>query len=156
MCMACIRVRRIIQQISECTDVAFIASHVYDLDYLWLSQEPSCSPCLAYTLCAQGNPNEEKYYQYISEYSPYDNVATQNYPAILITGGLYDPRVAYWEPTKWAAKLRHLKTDNNLLCLKIDNSGHFSASDRYKHLKEKAFDFAFILDQLHSTSLMFK
>lgn len=96
-----------------------------------------------------GNPNEEKYFQYMSEYSPYDNVKAQDYPSVLVTSGLYDPRVAYWEPTKWVAKLRDLKTDNNDLLLKMDlDTGHFSASDRYHYLREKAFDTAFLLDKL--------
>lgn len=102
-----------------------------------------------------GNPNEEKYYQYMSEYAPYDNVKAQNYPAMLVTGGLHDPRVAYWEPCKWVAKLRELKTDDNLLCLKIDmDSGHFSASDRYKYMRERAFEFAFMLYELDAMELL--
>lgn len=67
----------------------------------------------------------------------------------LDSSGLYDPRVAYWEPTKWVAKLRDLKTDSNEILLKMDmSSGHFSASDRYHYLKEKAFDIAYLLEQL--------
>ena len=85
----------------------------------------------------------------MEQYSPYDNVKAQNYPAILVTAGLNDPRVAYWEPAKFVAKLRAMKTDDNLLLLKTDmSSGHFSASDRYKFLKETAFEYAFILDQI--------
>jgi len=96
-----------------------------------------------------GNPNEEKYYQYMLEYSPYDNVTAQKYPAMLVLAGLYDPRVAYWEPAKWVARLRTRKTDDNLLLLKTDMvSGHFSASDRYKYYREKSFELAFILDQV--------
>eukprot|EP00808_Paulinella_micropora_P005534 g65983.t1 len=96
-----------------------------------------------------GNPNEMKYFPYMLSYSPYENVKAQNYPSILVTSGLHDPRVAYWEPTKWVAKLRELKTDNNEVLLKMDlESGHFSASDRYHYLKEKAFDTAFLLDRL--------
>ena len=86
------------------------------------------------------------------DYSPMNNVKNGvAYPSILILAGLFDPRVAYWEPAKFAATLRH---DASLdpkrpVCLKTDmTSGHFSASDRYKHLKAKAFDYAFILDQL--------
>jgi oligopeptidase B len=96
-----------------------------------------------------GNPNEEQYFDYMLSYSPYDQVTAKPYPALLVTAGLHDPRVAYWEPAKWVAKLRALKTDNNPLLLKTDlSSGHFSASDRYKHLRETAFEYAFILDQL--------
>ena len=96
-----------------------------------------------------GNPNESKYYDYMASYSPYDNVREQSYPSILVTAGLNDPRVAYWEASKWVAKLREFKTDSNPLLLKTDmTSGHFSASDRYKLLKEAAFEYAFIVDQI--------
>lgn len=96
-----------------------------------------------------GNPNEEKYFSYMASYSPYDNVKAQDYPAMMVTGGLNDPRVPYWEPVKWVAKLRELKTDQNKVLLKVDmSSGHFSASDRYKYLKETAHEYAFILDQI--------
>lgn len=96
-----------------------------------------------------GNPNEKVYYDYMKSYAPYDNVAAHAYPAILITAGLNDPRVSYWEPAKWAAKLRALKTDDHLLLLKTNlGSGHFGASGRYEHLKETAFNYAFILHVL--------
>ena len=86
---------------------------------------------------------------YMLSYSPYDQVTAQDYPSILITAGLHDPRVAYWEPAKWCARLRSRKTDSNPLLLKTDlGSGHFSASDRYKYLRLLAFDYAFALDQL--------
>jgi oligopeptidase B len=102
-----------------------------------------------------GNPNEEKYFAYMESYSPYDNVKAQNYPSILVTAGLNDPRVAYWEPAKWVAKLRELKTDGNPLLLKTDmSSGHFSASDRYKFLRETAFEYAFILDQIGAKTVV--
>ena len=97
-----------------------------------------------------GNPNEREYYDYIKSYSPYDNVTTQNYPTLLITGGLHDSRVKYWEPAKWTAKLRTVKTDNNLLLLKTNMSaGHGGASGRYESLKEIAFEYAFVLDRLN-------
>lgn len=102
-----------------------------------------------------GNPNEEKFHDYMLKYSPYDNVHTQAYPSMLITAGLNDPRVAYWEPAKWCAKLRATKTDANPLLLKTDmSSGHFSASDRYKYVKETAFEYAFILDQIGAKNLV--
>jgi oligopeptidase B len=93
-----------------------------------------------------GNPTEKAYYDYIKSYSPYDNVENKAYPNILITGGLNDPRVGFWEPTKWAAKLRAMKTDKNLLLLKINmGEGHFGVSGRYDELKEQAFIYAFML-----------
>lgn len=96
-----------------------------------------------------GNPNETEYFQYMLSYSPYENVKQQAYPHMLITSGLFDPRVAYWEPMKWVAKLRDVKSDQNDILLKMDlSSGHFSASDRYHYLKEKAFDLAYLLDHL--------
>jgi oligopeptidase B len=96
-----------------------------------------------------GNPNEKQYYDYIKSYAPYDNVEAKAYPAILVTAGLNDPRVSYWEPAKWVAKLRAMKTDDHRLLLKTNmGSGHFGASGRYEHLKESAFNYAFILDSL--------
>ena len=97
-----------------------------------------------------GNPNEEKFFEYMMSYNPLTNVKRAKYPACLLTGGLHDPRVQYWEPAKFAAELRHSQAPElGPVCLKIDMSaGHFSASDRYKYLKEKAFDYAFVLDQV--------
>jgi oligopeptidase B len=93
-----------------------------------------------------GNPQEKRYYDYIKSYSPYDNVTPQDYPHMLITGGISDPRVTYWEPAKWTARLRDLKTDNNLLLLKIHmDSGHGGASGRFDRLKEVALEYAFAL-----------
>ena len=93
-----------------------------------------------------GNPNERRFYDYIKSYSPYDNVQRQDYPHMLITGGISDPRVTYWEPAKWTAKLRDSKTDGNLLLLKIHmDSGHGGASGRFDRLKEVALEYAFIL-----------
>jgi oligopeptidase B len=93
-----------------------------------------------------GNPENQEYYDYIRAYSPYDNVAPREYPTMLVTAGLNDPRVSYWEPAKWVAKLRALKKDSNLLLLKTDlGSGHFGPSGRYEGIKETAFDYAFLL-----------
>ena len=79
-------------------------------------------------------------------YSPYDQVKAQNYPNLLVTTGYHDSQVQYWEPAKWVAKLRELKTDQNLLLFKTDmDSGHSGASGRYNALKEVAIDFAFLL-----------
>ncbi len=96
-----------------------------------------------------GNPNDKTYYDYMKSYSPYDNVKPQDYPHLLIIAGLNDSRVKYWEPAKWTAKLRELKTDNNLLLLKTNmGAGHGGASGRYESLKETAFEYAFVLDRL--------
>jgi oligopeptidase B len=96
-----------------------------------------------------GNPAEEKYYNYIKSYAPYENVRAQNYPAMLVTAGLNDPRVSYWEPAKWVARLRALKTDSHTLLLKTEmGAGHFGASGRYEHLKETAFNYSFLLRTL--------
>ncbi len=93
-----------------------------------------------------GNPNEEEYYHYMKSYSPYDNIEVKNYPNILITTGLHDSQVQYWEPAKWTAKLRELKIDNNILIFKTDMSaGHGGASGRFESLKEDALEFAFLL-----------
>ena len=93
-----------------------------------------------------GDPNQEAAYRYMKTYSPYDNVEKKAYPNLLITAGLNDPRVQYWEPAKWAAKLRATKTDSNIVLLKTDmGSGHFGASGRYERIKETAFDYAFLL-----------
>lgn len=95
-----------------------------------------------------GNPNDRDFYFYMKSYSPYDNVEAKDYPALLITAGLNDPRVSYWEPAKWTAKLRALKTDSNVLLLKTNmGAGHGGASGRYERLKEIAFEYAFLLDQ---------
>ncbi|AFY87883.1 S9 family peptidase [Chroococcidiopsis thermalis] len=96
-----------------------------------------------------GNPNDKVYYDYIKSYSPYDNVEAKEYPDLLINAGLNDSRVQYWEPAKWTAKLRELKTDRNVLLLKTNmGAGHGGASGRYESLKETAFDYAFLLDRL--------
>jgi oligopeptidase B len=93
-----------------------------------------------------GNPEEKQFYDYIRSYSPYDNVTSREYPTMLVTAGLNDPRVSYWEPAKWVAKLRALKTDSNILLLKTDlESGHFGPSGRYEGIQETAFDYAFLL-----------
>jgi len=97
-----------------------------------------------------GNPNILKEYEYMKTYSPYDNVVAKDYLNLLVTAGLNDPRVAYWEPAKWTAKLRALKTDNNRLILKTDmGKGHFSASGRYDYLRDLAFEYAFVFDVLN-------
>lgn len=99
-----------------------------------------------------GNPNDPAYYEYIRSYSPYDNVASRDYPHLLVTAGLNDPRVAYWEPAKWTARLRARKTDRNRLLLRTNmGAGHGGASGRYDHLREVAFKYAFLLDVVGGT-----
>jgi oligopeptidase B len=97
-----------------------------------------------------GNPITDKAaFEYIRSYSPYDQVKAQDYPPMLITGGLNDPRVTYWEPAKWAAKLRATKTDDNLLLLKINmGAGHGGKSGRWESLHEVAEAYAFVLAQM--------
>lgn len=96
-----------------------------------------------------GNPNIKEYYDYMKSYSPYDNVQAEEYPNMLVTGGLNDPRVGFWEPAKYVAKLRTMKKDNNILLLKINmGAGHGGASGRYDYLKDIAFQFSFFLDIL--------
>lgn len=94
-----------------------------------------------------GNPNVKKYYDYLLSYSPYDNVTAQNYPNMYIATGLHDSQVQYWEPVKWVAKLRVLKTDNNQLYLDTNmDAGHGGASGRYEAIKEIAKEYSFLLD----------
>jgi oligopeptidase B len=96
-----------------------------------------------------GNPNNKEYFDYMRSYSPYDNVEAKDYPTMLITGGYNDSQVGYWEPAKWAAKLREMKTDTNLLLLKISmDGGHGRSSGRYNNWKTAAFDMAFIMQAL--------
>lgn len=94
-----------------------------------------------------GNPNDKLYYEYIKSYSPYDNIEAKDYPNLLVTTGLNDSQVQYWEPAKWVAKLREMKTDSNQLYLKTNmDAGHGGASGRFESLKEDAEEFAFLLD----------
>lgn len=94
-----------------------------------------------------GNPNQKKYYDYMKSYSPYDNVVAQDYPNIYISTGLHDSQVQYWEPAKWIAKLRVLKTNNNQLYLDVNmDAGHGGASGRFEALKEIAKEYCFLLD----------
>ena len=93
-----------------------------------------------------GNPNDKIYYDYMKSYSPYDNIDKKDYPNLLVTTGLHDSQVQYWEPAKWVAKLRELKTDDRLLLLKTNMSaGHGGASGRFEYLKEIALDYAFLM-----------
>ena len=94
-----------------------------------------------------GNPNDLEYYNYMKSYSPYDNIEEKLYPNMLVTTGLHDSQVQYWEPAKWVAKLRYKKTDSNKLLLHTDmDAGHGGASGRFESLKEMALEYAFLLD----------
>jgi len=96
-----------------------------------------------------GNPHEERFYHYMLGYSPYDNVGPAEYPNMLVTAGLNDPRVQYWEPAKWTAKLRANQTGDGRLLLKTNmGAGHGGRSGRYQRLEETAFEYAFLLDAL--------
>ncbi len=96
-----------------------------------------------------GNPNEKEYYDYMLSYSPYDQVEAKDYPHILVTAGLHDSQVQYWEPAKWVAKLRELKTDDHVLLLKTDMSaGHSGKTGRFQRFKEIALEYVFMLDLL--------
>nr|NQU94329.1 S9 family peptidase [Bacteroidota bacterium] len=96
-----------------------------------------------------GNPNEKEYYDYMLSYSPYDQVKAKDYTNMLVTTGLHDSQVQYWEPAKWVAKLRELKTDDNLLLLHINmDTGHGGASGRFQRYKETALEYAFMFDLL--------
>ena len=95
-----------------------------------------------------GNPQNEVDYFYMKSYSPYDNVEAKPYPHMYITTGLNDPRVGYWEPAKWVARLRELKADDNTLVLKTNmGAGHFGASGRFNQLRELAECYSFILSK---------
>ena len=94
-----------------------------------------------------GNPNKKAYYDYMKSYSPYDNISRQKYPNMLVTTGLHDSQVQYFEPAKWVAKLRELKIDKNILLMHIDmEAGHGGASGRFDALKDTARDYSFVID----------
>jgi oligopeptidase B len=95
-----------------------------------------------------GDPNERVYYDYMLSYSPYDNVTARAYPSMLVTTGLWDSQVQYFEPAKWVAKLRRLKTDSRELLFKVNmEAGHGGKSGRFQHLRELAEEYAYLLDQ---------
>jgi len=107
-------------------------------------------PLTTFEYTEWGNPNIKEQFEWMREYSPYDNVEAKEYPPMLITAGYNDPNVQYWEPAKWTAKLRAQKTDHNLLLLKTKmESGHMGASGRYDLMKEWAFIYSFIIDTLN-------
>jgi oligopeptidase B len=95
-----------------------------------------------------GDPNEREAYDGMLAYSPYDNVKAQPYPAMLVTTGLWDSQVQYFEPAKWVAKLRRMKTDDRLLLFRVNlEAGHGGKSGRFQHYHEVAEEYAFLLDQ---------
>jgi len=101
-----------------------------------------------------GNPKDETYYHYMKSYSPYDNVRAVHYPAMLVTTGYHDSQVQYWEPAKWVAKLRVMKTDTHPLLMYCNmETGHGGASGRFRRFKETAMEYAFLLDLAQATSL---
>ncbi len=96
-----------------------------------------------------GNPADKTYYDYMLSYSPYDQVKAQDYPHLLVSTGLWDPAVQYWDPAKWVAKLRANKTDNNRLLFFTDmEAGHTGQPGRFERLKQTAREYAFIFDTL--------
>lgn len=101
-----------------------------------------------------GDPNQQQFYEYMLSYSPYDNLQSKSYPHLLVTSGLHDSQVQFWEPTKWVAKLRALKTDNQRLLLRTHmDAGHSGASGRFKRYEETAMIYAFLLDLAGSVDL---
>lgn len=125
-----------------------IGAHVPFLDVLTTMLDESI-PLTTNEYDEWGNPNEAQAYQSILAYSPIDNISAQHYPNILVTTGLHDSQVQYFEPMKWVAKMRELKTDDNLLLFKTDmEAGHGGASGRFKSLKEKALEMSFFISLL--------
>ena len=94
-----------------------------------------------------GDPREKEYYDYMLSYSPYDQVEEIDYPNMLITTGFWDSQVQYWEPAKWIAKLRDMRTDDNLLVMKCNmTAGHGGASGRFERLRTTALEYVFFMD----------
>jgi oligopeptidase B len=115
------------------------------VDVITTMLDPSI-PLTAQEFDEWGNPNTKEYYDYMLSYSPYDNVEAKDYPAMLVTTGLHDSQVQYWEPAKWVAKLRSLKTDKNLLLLHTNmDAGHGGQSGRFRQYRETALEYAFVL-----------
>jgi oligopeptidase B len=134
-----------------------IVANVPFVDVLRTMLDPSL-PLTTGEYVEWGNPSEPAYYDYIKSYSPYDNVTAQDYPSLLITAGIDDDQVPYWQPAKWTAKLRYLKTDDNLLLLRMNmGAGHGGASGRYDYWREVAHDYAamlLMLDMADAESLV--
>ncbi len=133
-------------------DYRGIAAHVPFVDAVTTMLDESI-PLTTNEFDEWGNPKVTAYYNYMLAYSPYDNVSAQAYPALLVTTGLWDSQVQYYEPTKWVAKLRAMKTDKNPLLLKVNmEAGHGGKSGRFQRYREVAEEFAFVIDQLGARS----
>jgi oligopeptidase B len=129
-------------------DYRAIVAHVPFVDVVTTMLDPSI-PLTTNEYDEWGNPNEKQYYDYMLSYSPYDNVTAQAYPAMLVSTGLWDSQVQYFEPAKWVAKLRRFKTDDHPLYMRIEmEAGHGGRTGRFRRLRELAEDYAFILDQV--------
>ena len=101
-----------------------------------------------------GNPADKTFYEYMLSYSPYDNISSKAYPAMLVVTGLHDSQVQYWEPAKWVAKLRLLKTDDQPLLLYTNMaSGHSGASGRFERYRETALEYAFLIKMAYPDSI---
>lgn len=125
-----------------------VLAHVPFVDVVTTMLDESI-PLTTFEFDEWGNPKIEKYYYYMLSYSPYDNVEAKDYPALFVTTGLHDSQVQYWEPTKWVAKLRDMKTDDNPLILHINMEfGHGGASGRFKWIEDTALEYAFVFDLL--------
>jgi oligopeptidase B len=122
-----------------------VGAHVPFVDVVTTMLDPTL-PLTTFEYSEWGNPNEKIYFDYMLSYSPYDNVAKKNYPHILVTAGLHDSQVQYFEPAKWVAKLREMKTDKNLLLFHVNmEAGHWGGSGRFEKLKDTALEYAFFL-----------
>ncbi|MGA7884560.1 MAG: prolyl oligopeptidase family serine peptidase, partial [Acidobacteriaceae bacterium] len=125
-----------------------IISHVPFVDVMNTMLDPSL-PLTVPEYEEWGDPNGKEAFEYMLSYSPYDNLAAKEYPAMLVKTSLWDSQVMYWEPAKYVAKLRTLKTDDHVLLLHTNmTAGHGGASGRYDYLKEIAMDYAFLLREL--------
>ena len=128
-------------------DYAAVVAHVPFVDVVTTMLDASL-PLTTNEYDEWGNPAERPYYDCMVSYSPYDNVTRQAYPAMLVTTGLWDSQVQYFEPAKWVARLRRLKTDDNALLLRVNmEAGHGGKSGRFQRYRELAEEYAFILDQ---------
>ena len=128
-----------------------VAAHVPFVDIVTTMLDESL-PLTTNEYDEWGNPNEVEAFNYMLSYSPYDQVKAQDYPHILVTTGLHDSQVQYFEPAKWVAKLRELKTDQNLLLFQTDmDAGHGGKSGRYRHYQDTAQEYAFFIGLLEQS-----